>query len=85
MFPRSCEASALDELTKTHQLDGGSVIQAQLHHVVSLFPSGAPKWYSQFSSDAQGAVNSAVKGGITVAAALKTLATQASALAGGSS
>jgi len=80
-----CEASALDELTKTHQLDGGSVIQAQLHHVVSLFPSGAPKWYSQFSSDAQGAVNSAVKGGITVAAALKTLATQASALAGGSS
>lgn len=80
-----CEASALNELTKTHQLDSGSVIQAELHHVVSLFPSGAPKWYSQFSSDAQGAVNSAVKGEIGVGAALKALAKQASALAGGSS
>jgi multiple sugar transport system substrate-binding protein len=80
-----CDASALNELTKTHQLDSGSVIQAELKHVVSLFPSGAPKWYSQFSSDAQGAVNSAVKGEISVPAALKNLAKQASALAGGSS
>ncbi len=80
-----CEASALQAMTKAHQLYSGSVIQAELGHVVSLFPSGAPKWYTQFSSDAQGAVNSAAKGEIGVNAALKTLAKQASALAGGSS
>ncbi|MGI8863675.1 MAG: extracellular solute-binding protein [Solirubrobacteraceae bacterium] len=80
-----CEASALKQLTTTHQLYSGDVIQAELHHVVSLFPSGAPKWYSQFSSDAQGAVNSAVKGGTSVSAALSNLAKQASALAKGSS
>jgi multiple sugar transport system substrate-binding protein len=80
-----CETSALDQLTKTHQLQGGNIIQQELTHVVSLFPSGAPKWYSQFSSDAQGAVNSAVKGDISVPAALSQLAKQAKALAGGSS
>ncbi|HEY6398880.1 MAG TPA: extracellular solute-binding protein [Solirubrobacteraceae bacterium] len=78
-----CEASALDALTKTHQLQSGSVIQAELRHVVALFPNGAPKWYSQFSSDAQGAVNSADKGEISVGAALKRLTQQASALAAG--
>ena len=80
-----CEASALNQLTRTHQLLSGGVIQAELRHVVSLFPSGAPKWYSQFSSDAQGAVNSAVKGGTSVSAALSNLAKQARVLAGGSS
>ncbi len=80
-----CEASALNQLTQTHQLHSGDVIQAELHHVVSLFPSGAPKWYSRFSSDAQGAVNSAAKGQTSVSAALATLAKQASALARGSS
>jgi multiple sugar transport system substrate-binding protein len=80
-----CENSALDQLTKTHQLGGGNIIQQELTHVVSLFPNGAPKWYSKFSSDAQGAVNSAAKGEISVSAALNQLAKQARALAGGSS
>ncbi|MDQ6816696.1 MAG: extracellular solute-binding protein [Actinomycetota bacterium] len=80
-----CEASALDQLTTTHQLQGGDIIKQELTHVVSLFPNGAPKWYSQFSSDAQGAVNSAVKGEIGVPAALSRLAKQASVLAGGGS
>jgi multiple sugar transport system substrate-binding protein len=80
-----CESSAIDQLTKAHQLLGGSIIKQELTHVVSLFPNGAPKWYSQFSSDAQGAVNSAAKGDISVSAALSQLAKQTKALAGGSS
>ena len=35
---------------------------AELKLVKPLFPQGAPVWYSQFSSDAQGLLNAAVKG-----------------------
>jgi multiple sugar transport system substrate-binding protein len=44
-----------------------------------LFPAGAPIWYSQFSSDAQGLLNAAVKGDMSVADALKQLSDKASA------
>ena len=38
----------------------------ELTHVVPLFPQGAPKWYSKFSSTAQGLLNAAVKGDMSV-------------------
>ena len=40
---------------------------------------GAPIWYSQFSSDAQGLLNAAVKGDISVADALNQLREKAAA------
>ena len=44
-----------------------------------LFPGGAPIWYSQFSSDAQGLLNAAVKGQMSVSDALNQLATKTAA------
>jgi multiple sugar transport system substrate-binding protein len=49
---------------------------------VPLFPHGAPKWYGQFSSSAQGLLNAAVKGDLSVEAALTQLAAKARQLAG---
>jgi multiple sugar transport system substrate-binding protein len=48
---------------------------------VPLFPQGAPKWYGQFSSTAQGLLNAAVKGDVSVEAALTQLAAKATELA----
>ena len=42
-------------------------LNQELPHVGPLFPAGAPIWYSQFSSDAQGLLNAAVKGEMSVA------------------
>ena len=56
-------------------------ITDQFKHVVALFPQGAPVWYSNFSSEAQGLINAAVKGDISVDDALKQLATKAETLA----
>ena len=42
-----------------------------------LFLQGAPVWYSQFSSDAQGLLNAAVKGQMSVSDALSQLASKA--------
>jgi hypothetical protein len=44
-----------------------------------LFQAGAPIWYSQFSADAQGLNNAAVKGQMSVQDALNQLAAKASA------
>lgn len=76
-----CRTSVLDRLTKTDALAGGSAITDQFKHVVALFPQGAPVWYSNFSSEAQGLINAALKGDITVDDALKQLATKAETLA----
>ena len=69
-----CGATALKQLADSGQLQGGDVVSAELPHVGPLFPAGAPIWYSQFSSDAQGLLNSAVKGDTSVADALNQLA-----------
>ena len=42
------------------------MVNQELPHVGPLFPGGAPIWYSQFSSDAQGLLNAAVKGQMSV-------------------
>ena len=58
------------------------MLGAQLKLVKPLFPQGAPVWYSQFSSDAQGLLNAAVKGQMSVGDALSQLASKAKTHAG---
>ncbi|MDX6598866.1 MAG: multiple sugar transport system substrate-binding protein [Gaiellales bacterium] len=74
-----CGASVIKQLAASGQLQGGKVLAAELKLVKPLFPQGAPVWYSQFSSDAQGLLNAAVKGQMSVGDALSQLATKATA------
>jgi multiple sugar transport system substrate-binding protein len=74
-----CGASTIQQLAASGQLQGGSVLNQELSHVGPLFPQGAPIWYSQFSSDAQGLLNAAVKGQMSVGDALGQLADKAAA------
>jgi multiple sugar transport system substrate-binding protein len=79
-----CGASVLQQLAQAGQLSGGDVITQEVAKVVPLFSAGAPVWYSQFSSDAQGLLNAAVKGQMSVSDALNQLADQAKKHAAGS-
>jgi multiple sugar transport system substrate-binding protein len=72
-----CGSSVIKKLAATGQLSGGKVLAAELKLVKPLFPQGAPVWYSQFSSDAQGLINAAVKGQMSVKDALSQLAQKA--------
>ena len=74
-----CGASTIKQLADSGQLQGGDVLNAELPHVSPLFSAGAPIWYSQFSSDAQGLLNAAVKGQMSVQDALNQLAQKAAA------
>jgi multiple sugar transport system substrate-binding protein len=78
-----CGTSGVNKLSGSGKLQSGAAISAELKHVEPLFPSGAPKWYAQFSSDAQGLINSAVKGDTSPASALSQLSSQTSQLASG--
>ncbi len=53
------------------------MIAQEATKVKPLFPQGAPVWYSAFSSDAQGLLNAAVRGDMSVQDALSQLATKA--------
>jgi multiple sugar transport system substrate-binding protein len=74
-----CGSSVIKQLAANGKLAGGKVLAQELKLVKPLFPQGAPVWYSQFSSDAQGLVNAAVKGQMSVADALSQLASKATA------
>ncbi len=76
-----CRSTVLAQLAKDGTLQDGERIRAQLAQVVPLFPQGAPVWYSTFSSDAQGLLNAAVKGNMSVGDALEQLAGKATKLA----
>jgi multiple sugar transport system substrate-binding protein len=76
-----CRSSVLTDMTAAGEVEGGDVVSEQFKHVQALFPQGAPKWYSKFSSAAQGLLNSAVKGDTTVDDALKQLSDKATELA----
>lgn len=77
-----CTKSALDELSASGTLQDGEVISEEFDHIQPLFPSGAPPWYSEFSSEAQGLLNAAFKGEIPAQEALDRLADKANELAG---
>jgi multiple sugar transport system substrate-binding protein len=72
-----CGASVIKQLAASGELAGGKLLAAELKLVKPLFPQGAPVWYSQFSSDAQGLLNAAVKGQMSVSDALSQLASKA--------
>ncbi|HSP38881.1 MAG TPA: sugar ABC transporter substrate-binding protein [Frankiaceae bacterium] len=74
--------SVLRQLTAAGKLKGGPVIQAEIPHIVPLFPQGAPAWYPKFSNEAGALINSAAKGDISVAEALKRMAATARRLSG---
>ena len=57
------------------------MITQEFDQLQPLFPNGAPKWYSQFSSEAQGLLNAAFKGDMSVGDALNQLADRATELA----
>jgi multiple sugar transport system substrate-binding protein len=76
-----CGKTALDQLAKSGDLEGGDVITQEFDQLQPLFPNGAPKWYSQFSSEAQGLLNAAFKGDMSVGDALNQLADRATELA----
>jgi multiple sugar transport system substrate-binding protein len=80
-----CGKTALDSLSKQKEIEGGDIITQEFDHIEPLFPQGAPKWYSQFSSEAQGLLNAAYKGDMTVQEALDRLADRATDLAQSSS
>ena len=77
-----CRSSVVTAMARRGELEGGTVVSDELAHVVPLFPQGAPKWYGQFSSTAQGLLNAAVKGDMSVETALQQLAAKATELAG---
>jgi len=72
-----CGSSVIKQLASSGQLEGGQRARRELKLVKPLFPQGAPVWYSQFSADAQGLLNSAVKGQTSISDALSQLATKA--------
>ena len=74
-----CGTSVIEKLAASGQLAGGNVLAKELKLVKPLFPQGAPVWYSQFSADAQGLLNAAVKGQMSVGDALSQLASKATA------
>jgi multiple sugar transport system substrate-binding protein len=76
-----CSSAVLNKLAASGKLDGGKVLAQEVTHLVPLFPAGAPVWYSQFSSEAQGLLNAAVKGQMSVGEALKQLAAKSKSLA----
>ena len=76
-----CTQSGLDKLSESGKLQGGEVVREEFDHIKPLFPSGAPTWYSQFSSEAQGLLNAAFKGEISAQEALDRLADKANELA----
>jgi multiple sugar transport system substrate-binding protein len=76
-----CRSSVLTDMTSSGEVEGGDVVSEEFKHVQALFPQGAPKWYSKFSSEAQGLLNSAVKGNTSVGDALKQLSDKATELA----
>ena len=75
-----CGKAALDELTEAGELEGGKVVSEQFDLVKPLFPEGAPVWYSQFTSEAQGLLNAAFTGNLEPQEALDKLAAKAEEL-----
>jgi len=69
--------SVLESLLKENKLADGDVIIAQAALIKPLFPTGAPTWFPQFSTEAAADLNAALVGDMTVDEALTKLATKA--------
>jgi multiple sugar transport system substrate-binding protein len=70
-------SSVLSQEIKDNKLPGGQVVLDQANLLQPLFASGTPSWYSQFSQEAANSLNSALKGDLTVQAAIDRMAAKA--------
>lgn len=78
-----CRRSAVHALSAGGKLQGGATIEEQIGHVTPLFRGGPPPWYPTFSTEVAAQVNAAIKGEITVDAAIGRLADAVRRLAAG--
>lgn len=69
--------SVLQSLLDQNQLADGDVIIAQAARIKPLFATGAPTWYSQFSTEAAATLNAALKEEMSVQDAMNRLADKA--------
>jgi multiple sugar transport system substrate-binding protein len=72
--------SALHYLSDHGKLVDGPQVLSILPTVSPLFPSGTPKWYPQFSTDAATMIQNVVEGKTSVSSGLSQLASQAQSL-----
>ncbi len=72
MFPT--RNSAFQAISEAGKMVDGDVLVEQAGTVGPLFKQGTPTWYPQFSSAASNAINQAVKGEVTVAQAVQSIA-----------
>jgi len=75
------ESSGLSYLAKKGLLVDSSDVLAMLPKVGSLFSTGAPEWYPQFSTDLASEIQAAAEGTVSPEAAMSTLAAKTRALA----
>jgi multiple sugar transport system substrate-binding protein len=80
-----CRPSVFKSLVDDGKLLGGDVLLNELNYVSPLFPSGAPEWYSAFSTEVSSDINAAAKGNMTVDQAIKAMADKMRSLSGAGS
>jgi multiple sugar transport system substrate-binding protein len=78
-----CRRSAVHALSASGKLARGATIEQEIGHVTPLFSGGPPAWYPAFSTEVAAQVNAAVKGEVTVDAAVRRLAEKVRQLASG--
>lgn len=77
--------SAMKELTVNGKLVQGAELSDLLEHSAKpVFPQGAPSWYPQFSRAVSTNLHSAAVGTMSVDAAIKAIAAEATSLSNGS-
>jgi multiple sugar transport system substrate-binding protein len=77
--------SALKQMTAKGKLIAGAQLTKMLQSSSRpVFPQGAPSWYPEFSRAVYTNLHAAATGSKSVADAIKTIATTANSLAGGS-
>ena len=73
--------SGLSKLTASGDLVGGTELATLLKTSKPVFPDGAPVWYPQFSNAVYTNLHAAATGSMTVDAAIKAIAQEATTLA----
>ncbi|WP_285114223.1 extracellular solute-binding protein [Leifsonia sp. fls2-241-R2A-40a] len=83
-YPTPSRLSAMKILTENGKLAQGAELSELLSKSKPVFATGAPSWYPEFSRSVSTNLHSAAVGTISVDAAIKAIAAQATKLANGS-
>lgn len=83
-YPTPSRLSAMKILTENGQLAQGAVLSDLLAKSKPVFAAGAPSWYPEFSRSVSTNLHAAAVGTMSVDAAVKAIAAQATKLANGS-